>query len=117
MQSSLSGRGASLSACQDLGHLHHAALTRTLRAGLDDGQVARRPEAVGLGPAAAARATGEFLQLLADGVVLFGSNGTGRLFAALEMSEAGEEIVVGARLLAVDVHHVKLGSRGIGSRE
>src|SRR5262245_7069150 len=91
---------------QHLGHLDRAALACAAHPGLDDREVAGRPEAVGLRARAGADAVRELLELLADGVVLGGRDWPRRLLAALEVAQAREQVVIGARLFAVDVHHV-----------
>src|SRR5262245_15931958 len=96
-----------LAACDNLGHLDHPALARAPSASLDHRQVARRPKAVCLRLAAIAYAVRELIELLADGVVILGRHRTRHLLSALQVPQAREQVVVGARLLAIDVHHVE----------
>src|SRR5262245_58581594 len=96
-----------LAALQNIGQLYHAAIARAPGACLEDGEVELHPEPVRHGLATAADATGELVELLADGVVLLCGNVAGSLLPALQVHEPGEEVVVGARHLAVDVHHVE----------
>src|SRR5207302_7004070 len=65
----------------------------------------------------AARGGGELLQLLDDGVVPGTRDRIGTRAAALEKAQSLMEVVIRARLLAVEVHQVVLGGRGVARVE
>src|SRR5262245_60778914 len=101
------GESESFPALPNLRHVDRTALASGAHAGLDHGEIARGPPAVGLGlTRTVANAGRELVDLLADGIVLLARDRRRPGLTLLQMAQAPEHIVVGARCLAVDVHHV-----------
>lgn len=98
-----------LAASDHLRHIDRTPFTRALDAGCDYRKVARRPEAIGLGLRPRPHALNELVELLADGVVVFGRYRARLGFSTGEMPQARKAVVIGARLLPIDVQHVVLG--------
>src|SRR6202030_3151646 len=98
---------------QDLRDLHPASLPRRDNAGAHHRKRSRRVLAPDFVPTLSANSRGKLLEFLDQGVIRCALDRCGLAFAALEKTEPVVQIVVGGGVLAVDVHQIILGRRGV----
>src|SRR5437899_3508902 len=94
-------------------HLDRTSLTRRENTGAYHRERSRRLLAPDLVLALPTRRRGKLLELLDQGIVTSAWHRNGLAFTALEQAQPIMQIVVSCHVLAVDIHQIVLGRRGV----